>query len=125
MAISNKKILLVEDDPTQQLLIERLINKLGHSLMGVVTTGRLAIMSVQRFNDIDLILMDVNLEGDIDGIQTMEEIRKHSNLKVIYISGYGTDEVKKRAVSTKYDAFLMKPVKMENLRAVIKEAFQD
>lgn len=125
MAISNKKILLVEDDPTQQLLIERLINKLGHSLVGVVTTGRLAIMSVQRFNDIDLILMDVNLEGDIDGIQTMEEIRKHSNLKVIYISGYGTDQVKKRAVATNYDAFLMKPVKIENLRAVIKEAFQD
>jgi len=104
--------------------MERIINNLGHTLMGVVKTGEQAVLAALRFSNIDLILMDVNLEGDMDGIQAMEEIRKQSDLKVIYISGYGTDEVKKRAVLTNYKAFLMKPVRINSLKIVLNEAFQ-
>lgn len=125
MATLNKNILLVEDNPTQQVYMERLINNLGHTLLGAVKTGKLAVLTAQRFSNIDLILMDVNLEGDMDGIQAMEEIRKQSDLKVIYISGFGTDEMKKRAIATNYNAFLMKPVRIDSLKAVLNEAFQN
>lgn len=115
----------MEDDETQRLYIERMVTKLGHTVLGTLKNGSHAIKMVKRFDNIDLIIMDINLEGELNGIQTMKEIRKFSNLKLIYTSGYGKDNVKKVAVKTNYSAFLMKPIKPEDLRDAIDESFQD
>ncbi|MEX2350877.1 MAG: response regulator [Balneolaceae bacterium] len=117
------KILLVEDDESQKLFLERIISRLGHTVMGTVSSGHAAIRSVEKLSGIDLILMDVRLDDDMDGIAAMAEIRKTSDIKVIYISGFGDDEMKRRAVQTHYHYFLTKPVTIDKLKFAIDDAF--
>jgi CheY-like chemotaxis protein len=123
--MKKKNVLLVEDDETHALYMQRILEKLGHSVVDIVKSGRVAVLSVKHFEDIDIIIMDISLEGDMDGIETMKQIRQLSDVKVIYTTGYGSDIVKKKAVETVYDAYLTKPVRIEDLEMAFFEAYQD
>lgn len=126
MAAKGKKIILVEDDDAQKILVERLLSKLGLTVLGTVSTGEAAIKSFERFPDIDLIMIDIQLDGSLNGIETVHKIREMDevgHLKVIYVSGYGDDEMKQKAMETRYDAFLTKPLNLEKLKLVLNEVF--
>jgi CheY-like chemotaxis protein len=119
-----KKILLVEDDGVQQVIMERFINKLGHTVLATVSEGVAAVESALKLKGVDLIIMDIKLGDELDGIDAMKEIRKKSDVKVIYITG-NTDEItKNRASETKHEAFIPKPITPENLERAISEAFK-
>ncbi len=122
--MKKKNVLLVEDDETHALYMQRILEKLGHTVVNTVKSGRIAVLSVKHFDDIDIIIMDISLEGDMDGIETMKQIRQLSDVKVIYTTGYGSDIVKKKAVETVYDAYLTKPVRIEDLEFAFYEAYQ-
>lgn len=119
-----KNILIVEDDGIQQIIMERFSARLGLNVVDVVSKGSDAVRSVKDMPNIDLIMMDVRLGDDVDGIEAMTRIRKSSrSIKVIYVTGNSESETKNRAYQTDYEAFLEKPVTEEKLRSAVSKAF--
>lgn len=123
MAKNPKKILLVEDDGVQQVIMERFINKLGHTVLATVSEGSAAVQSALKLKGVDLIIMDIRLSDNVDGIEAMKEIRKKSDVKVIYVTGNTESTTRERAGETKFEAFIEKPITPEKLEAAITQAF--
>jgi CheY-like chemotaxis protein len=117
-----KKVLIVEDDMIISMVLERMIKKLGHHVIEKVITGQGAIDSTFEHNP-DLILMDIQLKDDIDGISAMEEIRNKSDVNVIYITGNSDQYNLSRAEKTNFVDYLVKPIQMSHLKKSISKAF--
>lgn len=120
MADSIKKILVVEDDLILNLLYESYMEKLGFETTGELVYGKTAVEFAKKINP-DLILMDIALEGEMDGIQAMHEIRKFSDVPVIYITGNSDPHHKERAKKTGYLDYLIKPIEFEDLKTSIED----
>jgi len=115
------KIMIVEDDKVLSLLLSKMIEKLGHEISDVVSKGAEAISQIQALNP-DLILMDIMLEDNIDGIEAMAQLREKSIITpVIYITGNSDPVNIQRAKKTNYLDYMIKPVGFESLREKIKE----
>lgn len=119
-----KNILIVEDEFIIGMLIEKQIRKLGYSVVGKVATGEAAIQKVQQ-GDVDLILMDIKINGNLDGIETMQEINKFSKVPVIYITGNSDPITRDRAMQTNPSGYIIKPIESEVLRCKIAAVFSD
>ncbi len=74
-AVTDKKVLIVEDDMIISMVLERMIKKLGHQVVKKVIAGQDAIDSTFELEP-DLILMDIQLKDNIDGITAMQKIRE-------------------------------------------------
>lgn len=121
---SRKNILIVEDDGIQQIIMKRLASRLGLNVLGIAASGNEAIRIAHNHPHLDLIMMDVRLGDDVDGIEAMKKIRQgSSSVKVIYVTGNTEPETRNRAVQTKFDAFLEKPVTEEQLKRAVSAAF--
>jgi CheY-like chemotaxis protein len=113
-----KRILIVENDLLLALINKRYCEMLGHTVVDSVRDGASAIASVKK-NKPDLILMDIKIDGDIDGIETMHQIRKFSNVDVIYFTGNSEESVKAKAAETDMIAFYVKPISLEDLKGIL------
>ena len=71
----------------------------------------------------DLILMDIQLKDDIDGISAMQKIRETSDVHVIYITGNSDQYNLSRARETNFIDYLVKPIQMSHLKKSISKAF--
>lgn len=120
--IQNKKVLIVEDDMIISMVLERMILKLGHKVINKVITGQGAIDSAHEM-DPDLILMDIQLKDNIDGISAMQKIREGSDVHVIYITGNSDQYNLSRAKKTNFVDYLVKPIQMSHLKKSISKAF--
>jgi len=110
------KILIVEDDKVLSLLLSRMVQKMDHEVIETVTKGEDAIQTALKEQP-DLILMDIMLEDDIDGIDAMLEIRKNkTELPVIFITGNSDPYNKERAQETNFVDYLIKPVNYQELK---------
>ncbi|SMO52996.1 response regulator [Fodinibius sediminis] len=115
------KVLIVEDDMIISMLLERMISKMGYEVVEKATTGQKAISLAQK-HEPDIILMDIQLKDNIDGIAAMQQIRKSSEVPVIYITGNSCPSYKERAQETGYTDFLVKPIELDDLEASIQKA---
>lgn len=118
-----KKILIVEDDNIQQVIIERIVTELGHTVIGSSSEGAKAIESALRIGAVDLILMDINLADDIDGIEAAQEINKHRDVKLIYITASKDPEKLERARKTNFVDYLEKPLSVDVIEKSFNKAF--
>lgn len=118
----DQTVLIVEDDMLLSLVEERLVEQLGYRVVGKVTSGEEAIRRLEEF-DPDLILMDILLNGELDGIETMEKIRSISDVPVIYLSGSSDRFIFERAKKTGFTDYLVKPVTVSDLRKPFEKAF--
>jgi len=113
-----KRILIVENDLLLAMFNKRFCESLGHKVVDSVRNGSDAIEAVKKHNP-DVILMDIKIDGDLDGIETMQEIRKFSNAGVIYISGNSEPSVIMKAESTNMLSFCIKPISIEDLKEIL------
>ncbi|WP_290876334.1 response regulator [Gracilimonas sp.] len=118
-----KTVMIVEDDLILNLLYESYLEKLGYDAEGELVYGKTAIEVAQKINP-DLILMDISLEGEIDGITAMNEIRKFSDVPVIYITGNSDPHHVQRAKETGYLDYLVKPIEFNDLKESIERNFK-
>jgi CheY-like chemotaxis protein len=114
----SKKIVIVEDELIIQALYKEYVEELGHEIIATFESGEEAIVFFQN-NTADLILMDIRLEGTLDGIETMKEIQKMNSIPVVYISGNTEERNKERAKSTNMKAFLSKPISKKAIDEII------
>lgn len=119
-----KKVLIVEDDMLLSLVEERLIKKMGHEVVAKVVTGIEAIEKAKELKP-DIILMDIILKGEMDGIEAMEEIRKESDVPVVYLSGNSDRFNYERAKKTGFTDYLVKPITNNDLKQPFINAFSD
>lgn len=115
-----KTVLIVEDDLLLNLLYESFLEKLGFHTHGELVYGKTAVDAAKKI-DPDVILMDIALEGEMDGIDAVEKIREFSNVPVIFITGNSDPVNRKRAESTAYSNYLIKPIEYKDLRVTLKQ----
>lgn len=115
------KVLIVEDESIVAMEIGAYVKELGFELIGVVSSADRAIQKVQT-QDIGLILMDVHIKGEKDGITCAEEIRSIKDIPLIYISAFGDDETLNRAIKTNPSAYLIKPFNRKELKVAMSLA---
>ncbi|MDK2833886.1 MAG: two-component system, response regulator PdtaR [Methanolobus sp.] len=115
------KILVVEDENIIALNIKKKLKSFGYTVPAIVSTAEDAI-KMTEITFPDLILMDVMLKGEMNGVQAIEEIRKKFDIPVIYLTAYSDDEVLERAKLTQPYGYVLKPFEEDDLRAVIEMA---
>ena len=104
------KILVVEDEAIIASDIKRRLEKLGYEVPSTVANGRDAIRLVKEELP-DIVLMDILLQGDIDGIETASLIKKEFDLPIVFLSASSDTATIARARSTAPAAYLLKPFK--------------
>lgn len=119
--VSNKRILIVEDELIISLIIEKMVKNMGHRVLAKVRSGEDAVHAAESLQP-DLILMDIRLQGEMDGIDAMNEIRKGSDIPVIYITGNTDQMYRSRIRRSEYLDFLTKPVTLDELSKSFSEA---
>ncbi len=118
-----KMVLIVEDDLILNLLYDSYFERLGFQTKGELVYGKTAIEYSKKLNP-DLIVMDITLEGDLDGIDAMLEIRNFSDVPVIYITGNSDPKHVERAWETDYLDYLAKPIEFEDLKQAVAKHFE-
>src|SRR4051812_48263164 len=102
------RILVVEDDFGVASEIEAKLSRLGYAVVGSTPRGEDAPALALGARP-DLILMDIRLEGTVDGIDAAHEIRKTCHIPVVFVTAYADDETLKRASSSGPFGYLIKP----------------
>lgn len=120
--MDSKKILIAEDDKLLSTIFKMFLKELDYELVGIVVTGIEAIEKCKELKP-DVILMDIHLQGDINGIETAKIIQESLNLPVIFISHDTRVETIKSAISTKSYGFLAKPIDISSLGVSIEIAY--
>ena len=117
-----RKILIVEDEYILALDLKRQLEDLGYLVPANVSTGEEAIRE-SELKKPDLILMDIKLNGSIDGIETAKIVQKKLDIPIVYLSAYSDHDFLKRARITKPFGFLIKPANKRELIATLEMAF--
>ncbi|MBD0393001.1 MAG: EAL domain-containing protein [Microcoleus sp. C1-bin4] len=116
-----KKILIVEDESIIAEDISDSLISLGYRITGMVYSGEEAIEAAAKFRP-DLVLMDVNLQGEIDGITAAAEIRARFQIPVVYLTAYADENTLRRVNATKPFGYIVKPFEEKNLHTTIQLA---
>ncbi len=117
----NAKILVVEDEMLVAEDIAGRLRRLGYEVTDIVESGEEAIASVLK-NPPDLVLMDIVLAGEIDGIETAEKIRQHKQIPIIYLTAYGDKKTLTRSKTTDPYGYVIKPFDEQQLNTTIEIA---
>src|SRR3989337_1291461 len=118
---SGKKILVVEDESIVAEDIRKSLLNMGYSVPSIASSGEEAIKKASEHKP-DLVLMDIMLEGEIDGIKAADIIRSSSDIPVIFQTAYSDDKILARAKITEPFGYIIKPFKERELRINIKIA---
>ncbi|PKL60025.1 MAG: response regulator [Methanomicrobiales archaeon HGW-Methanomicrobiales-4] len=118
-----KSILLVEDDDIIARVADWRLKNLGYSVCGRASTSAEAMELVTNQNP-DLILMDINIQGDIDGIDTAKMIKEGYNIPVVFVTSHSDGITIERAKSVNPDGFILKPFDDNDLRVAIELAMK-
>lgn len=112
-------ILIVEDEQVVALDISNSLEESGYNVVGAVTNGEDAIIAIEQEAP-DLVLMDINLEGEMDGVVTAALISDRYNLPIIYLTAYTDPTTIERVQITEPYGYLVKPFKDLELRAAVQ-----
>jgi two-component system, response regulator PdtaR len=116
-------ILLVEDEIFIAMYMAKVLKSAGFPNVSNVTNGNDAIIISER-NPPDLILMDIRLAGELDGIDTALRIKTFIDIPVIFITSYDDNDLKDKAKKANPLKFMIKPVDIVELSKIIDNYFQ-
>ncbi len=106
--MKRRRVFLVEDEPIIASGIERKILQLGYEVAGSASTGEAAIKAVDTDTP-DLVLMDIKLDGRLDGIEAAAEIRKRHDVPIIFLTAYADEATLDRATQQDPFGYIVKP----------------
>ncbi len=119
--MAKAKILIVEDDAIIAMDIESRLKNLGYSVSGSANYGEKAIEKVEELKP-DLVLMDIVLKGDMDGIEAAEIIRSRFDIPVVFLTAYADEERLEKAKLTVPFGYILKPFQDRDLQITIEMA---
>jgi PAS domain S-box-containing protein len=115
------KILIVEDEAIISKNLQMRLEKHGYIVPSAVATGEEAIKKSGEDN-VDLVLMDIVLLGEIDGIEAADQIRSRFNIPVIYLTAYADETILEKAKITEPFGYIIKPFEDRELHSAIQMA---
>ena len=115
------RILIVEDEVVVAEDIKKRLEDLGYEVAGIEHTGLGAVEAAEKTNP-DLVLMDIMLKGDMDGIVTAGVIKDRLKVPVIYLTAFSDNETLSRAKITEPYGYLLKPFEERELHSTIEIA---
>ena len=119
--MTKAKILIVEDDAIVAVDIESRLKTLGYSVLGIVDNGKEAIKKATA-NNPDLVLMDIVLKGDMDGIEAAEIIRSRFEIPIIFLTAYADEDKLERAKLTMPFGYILKPFRDRDIKVTFEMA---
>ena len=119
--MASKRILIVEDDKMLCTIFEMFIKQLGYELTGISQSAIEAI-NLCAIDPPDVVLMDIHLAGEMDGIEASKKIYELFDIPVIYVSSDIEEKTIKSAIYKNTYGFLMKPIYQSSLRVAIEFA---
>ncbi|MDD3135416.1 MAG: response regulator [Methanoregula sp.] len=120
-AVKTESILIVEDDFIVAKLIEKSLVDIGYFVTGLVATGEEAIVKSETEHP-DLVLMDINLKGKMDGIAASGKIHATLNIPVIFLTAFSDQKTFERALATAPYGYIIKPFSLSTLSTTIEMA---
>jgi len=120
----NSKILIVEDEIIVAIDLQQRLENMNYNVVGIAGNGDEAIRKTEEFKP-DIILMDIMLKGDLDGIKTAQIIHDLHNSSVIYLSGSHDKNVLERAKTTEPHGYINKPFDDTGIQNAIQIAINN
>ncbi|WP_377473429.1 MAG: response regulator [Microcoleus anatoxicus] len=117
------KILVVEDEVIVAQDIAGRLKKLGYQVIATVSSGEEAMEKINE-NPPNLVLMDIVLKGDMDGITAAEIIDSKMNVPIVFLTAYADRKTLEKAKLTNPFGYLVKPLQQKDLRVAIEIALQ-
>jgi CheY-like chemotaxis protein len=121
--MNRAEILVVEDDPEVTLTLELTLKKFGYTVVGCENTAEEAIQKAGELRP-DIVLMDIELAGEMDGIQAADTIRKKYHIPVIYLTAICDTKTLERVGASVPYGYILKPFRDDELRTVIEIALE-
>ena len=115
------KILIVEDESVNAILLEAQVKKFGYIPIGPVQTGEAAI-ELALAEKPDLVLMDITLQGEMDGIEAAKIIKLKIQTQILYITAHSEGEFLQRAKPTIPQGYILKPFQDKDLKIAMEMA---
>jgi len=116
--MTNTKILIAEDERIIALDIKSILERRGFEIIGILSTGEDVIRGVEEYHP-DIVLMDIILEGPIDGITAADEIRKRYGIPVIFLTAHSDEKTLNRAKEAQPYGYILKPINENELYSAI------
>ena len=121
--VGKTSILIVEDDFIVAKVVEKSLIELGYAIAGMVSSGPEAITAVQETKP-DLVLMDINLMGDMDGITAAQKIQTNRKIPVVFLTAFSDQKTFSRALETAPYGYIIKPFQINTLATTIQVALK-
>jgi len=115
------RIMVVEDDDELATEISDMLTMLGYQVAGRAASGEDCLILASQAQP-DLVLMDIKIRGNLDGIQTAERLKKIKDVPVVYLTGFSDSATLKRARQTHAHGFLVKPFRVSEIKSTIEMA---
>ena len=115
------KILIVEDENIVALNLQTRLKSLGYQVAGMASTGEDAVKKCGETMP-DLVLMDIMLRGEMDGVAAADQIREKYHVPVVYLTAYADDVTLERAKVTEPFGYMLKPFEVKEIRTTIEIA---
>ncbi|KPQ41223.1 MAG: putative transcriptional regulator [Candidatus Methanoperedens nitroreducens] len=119
--MSQTKVMVVEDERIIAEDIRRSLLNLGYEVSSIVSSGNKAIEDAEKYHP-DIILMDIVLKGEMDGIEAAGHIHRRINIPVIYLTAYTDEQIMERAKITEPFGYIIKPFNERELHINIEIA---
>lgn len=113
-----KNILIVEDESLTAFLLEIQLKNAGFVVLKIIASGEEAVEFMEH-NHPDIILMDIMLVGNMNGIEAAQNINQHYNVPIIFLTGYGDKEIMSNAMKLNPKGYLIKPYDIQDLIKLI------
>lgn len=115
------KIYIIEDEPLIAETIKTALEKEGYVIVGMTDNGKEALFDIEHLQP-DLILVDITLEGKMDGIEMVEHLRKKIEIPYIFLTSHSDDNTLERVKQTNPAGFIVKPFNEKTLKSNIELA---
>lgn len=122
--MGKKKILLVEDDRVVVEDIENMLKNIGYSVTSLIPTRKDLLKDFTEFkiDPPDLILMDIELQAEWNGIDLASQIRRNFDIPIVYVTGHSDEKIVDKAKMTEPSAYLLKPIDEKKLHVTVEIA---
>ncbi len=119
--MAKTNILIVEDEAIIASVISGALKKFGYEVVDILNSGEAAVVTALQKKP-DLILMDIRLQGELDGIGAAEQIQKQMDIPIIYLTAYADEPTLERAKKTRPYGYIPKPFQEIELKTTIEMA---
>ncbi|MFO8043885.1 MAG: response regulator [Alkalispirochaeta sp.] len=119
MAETQKRVFLVEDEVFVSMSLSLDLRKAGYDVANTQATGEGAVAFL-REHTVDVVLMDIGLAGDVDGVEAAHQIRTFSTVPIVFMTGYANREQDPAVSAIQPAGFLAKPVSFRRLQGILE-----